>query len=392
MHAIGNSTRADATVHDHAAGYLQEFVGIQDHGPKCTSSVLISVMFFAAAWATSLAAACNRLRRAPSDQAVRNALEAMFPAMDQLETRFNRAFSAQAHQSLRKRPQSIAIDLVQIPYYGKPYEDDRELRRGEAKLGTTRFHTYATVYLVSRGQRFTLAMTYVWRDDALEDVMRRLLAKVRTMGIRVKQLLLDREFYTLDVIRALKAAHCPFLMPVVRRGRKPKDPAASQGPWRFFTWKRSGWDTHTIRRGDQKVEVSICVAVHDSTSRRGRRRRQTLVYAYGGLEPRSPAWVRQTYRERFGIESSYRQMNQSRARTTSPKPIFRLLLAGIALLLRNVWVWFHWNCLCEHLRGGGVRLHLDRLRFRTLLLSLLHHAEAFLGCQEPIDLQPCLLE
>lgn len=392
MPTTRNSTRADVTVHDHAAGYLQEYVGIQDHGPKCTSSVLVSVLFFAAAWTSTLAAACKRLRRAPSDQAVRDALDAMLPGMDELEARFNRAFSAQAHKSLRKRPQPIAIDLVQIPYYGNPLEEDRELRRGEAKRGTTRFHTYATAYLISRGQRFTLAMTYVWKDDALEAVVQRLLEKVRKMGIRVKQLLLDREFYTLDVIRALKAAHCPFLMPVVRRGRKPKDPATAQGPWRFFTWKRSGWDNHTIRRDDQTVEVEICVVVHDSTSRRGRRTRQTLVYAFGGLKPPSPRWVRQTYRERFGIESSYRQMNQSRARTTSPKPILRLLLAGIALLLRNVWVWFHRNCLCEHLRGGGVRVHLDRMQFRTLLLSLLHHAEAFLGRQEPIDLQPCLLQ
>jgi putative transposase len=285
------------TVHDYAAGYLQEYVGIKDHGPKCTSSVLISVVFFAAAWTTSLTNACKRLRRAPSDQAARNALDAMLPEMPELEARFNRAFSAQAHKSLGKRPQSIAIDLVQNPYYGNPCEDDRELRRGEAKLGTTRFHTYATAYLISHGRRFTLAMTYVWKDDALEDVVQRLLEKVRKMGIRVGRLLLDREFYTLDVIRSLKAAHCPFLMPVVRRGRKPKDPSTSQGPWRFFTWNRSGWDTHTIRRDDQQVEVRICVAVHDSTSRRGRRTRQTLVYAFGGFEPSSPRWVSRRWTE-----------------------------------------------------------------------------------------------
>jgi hypothetical protein len=85
-------------------------------------------------------------------------------------------------------------------------------------------------------------------------------------------------------------------------------------------------------------------------------------------------------------------MNQSRARTTSPKPVLRLLLAGIALLLRNVWVWFHRTCLSQPFHGRGVRLHLDRLQFRTILLSLLHHAEASLGCQEPFDLQPCLVK
>lgn len=34
MHTTRNSTRANVTVHDQAAGYLQEYVGIRDHGPK----------------------------------------------------------------------------------------------------------------------------------------------------------------------------------------------------------------------------------------------------------------------------------------------------------------------------------------------------------------------
>jgi hypothetical protein len=354
--------------------------------------VLISVLFFAAAWTTSISDACKRLRRAPSDQAARDALEATLPEMAELEARFNSAFSAQAHKSLRKRPQPIAIDLVQVPYYGQVPEDDRAVRRGQAKRGTTRFHTYATAYVMSHGRRFTLAMTYVWKDDTLEDVLRRLIEKVRKMGLRIRYLLLDREFYTLDVISYLKAARCPFLMPVVRRGRKPKDPAKAKGPRKFFEWKRSGWATHTLERDGRKAEVQIGVARHDSTSRRGRRTKQILVYAFWGLAPSSPRWVRETYRQRFGIETTYRQMHQGRAKTTSGKPILRLLLIGIALLLRNAWVWFHLTCLAERLRGGGLRLHLDRLRFRTMLLSLLRYAEAFLGREEPADLQPSLLE
>src|SRR5262249_42766456 len=42
---------------------------------------------------------------------------------------------------------------------------------------------------------------------------------------------------------------------------------------------------------------------------------------------------------RFGIETSYRQMNQGKALTTSTDPRRRLLWLGVALLLRQAWVW-----------------------------------------------------
>ena len=48
--------------------------------------------------------------------------------------------------------------------------------------------------------------------------------------------------------------------------------------------------------------------------------------------------LRQLYRRRFGIETSYRQKNQAKATTTSRDSVYRLLLEGLAYLLRQVWV------------------------------------------------------
>jgi putative transposase len=49
--------------------------------------------------------------------------------------------------------------------------------------------------------------------------------------------------------------------------------------------------------------------------------------------------VAREYRDRFGIESSYRQMNAVRAPTSSRDPALRLLLVVVALFLTNLWVW-----------------------------------------------------
>ena len=48
--------------------------------------------------------------------------------------------------------------------------------------------------------------------------------------------------------------------------------------------------------------------------------------------------VKRNYRLRFGIETSYRQMNQGKGKTTSTDPVWRLMLVGVALLLRQLWV------------------------------------------------------
>ena len=52
-------------------------------------------------------------------------------------------------------------------------------------------------------------------------------------------------------------------------------------------------------------------------------------------------------------------------------PVQRLLFVGIALLLRNLWVWVHWHYLATPRRGGR-QLNLHILPFQTLLWWLAH--------------------
>jgi hypothetical protein len=84
-----------------------------------------------------------------------------------------------------------------------------------------------------------------------------------------------------------------------------------------------------------------------------------------------------TYRLRFGIESSSRQRPEARIRTTR-RPEVRLLYVGIAWVLRNLWVWLHYTILSMPRRGGRVIL-LERLRWETLLLWVLHVVEEAFG-------------
>ncbi len=368
-----------AEVHDYAASLIQRYVKVKDFGKRCTSSVIITVLFYAAARITSISDACARLTRAPSDETFRQALLATLPQWAELQRRLNRALSGDLPQGLLKRPQRIAIDTHEVPYHGQPLEERNEFRGGKSRRGTTRFHNYATAYVVRQGYRFTLAMAWFRQNDSFTDVLQRLLRQVRQCGVKVRLVLLDRGFYSAEVIRYLQAARTPFLMPLKAAGRRPRqERKVRRDARRFFEQKRSGWARHTWRSGGRRATVQVCVSCQNYAGWKRKHGRHALVFAYWGFRPGSIAWIRQTYRRRFGIETSYRQMERARIRTTTRDPLRRLLFAGIALLLRNAWVWLHLMRLASR-HGDVVTLHLELLRFTDLLLKLQTFAEQLLS-------------
>ena len=95
----------------------------------------------------------------------------------------------------------------------------------------------------------------------------------------------------------------------------------------------------------ENQNVSICVSakfyLHEKTQKK---RLKRMVFACWEppasrvLRRLSPECVREWYRRRFAIETSYRQMHQARVRTCTRCPKLRHLFFALALILRNVWV------------------------------------------------------
>ena len=365
-------------VQEHTAALLEQKAGLKPTKGKCTLSVMIHLVCAAAARLTSLYDTCAQMRDAPSNETARLALLATLPAYAKLQQGVNRALVADVPQPLRKRRHRLAIDLHLVPYYGSPMKDPKEIYRSQAKAGTHNFHAYASAYAVFQGQRFTLALTPVEYGEKMKEVVQRLLALVRKTCVRPGLLLLDRGFYCVEVIRYLQAARVPFLMPAVARGRLPKDGKPAKGIRAFQNWKRGGWGQHTLASGKKKATVSICVFCGNYRGAWKKHGRYAWVYAYWGIQPRSTRWVADTYRQRFGIETSYRQLNEARIKTCTRNPKVRFFFIALALILRNVWVWLHWEVLSSPRRGRRL-VRLERLRFKAMLLWLLHLAEAVLG-------------
>lgn len=368
-------------VQGHAAGLIQRYLRLPDFSVKCSAAVLLHVLFAAAGRLVSVFAACLRLANTPSQETVWQALLATLPNYAELQRRVQRALVGDLPKALRRRRQILAVDLHLVPYYGQAFQDPKEIYRSQAKAGTNSFHAYASLYVVCHGQRFTVALTPVTQGEGMKIVVQRLLRQAAKASVRPRLLLLDRGFYSVEVIRYLQAARVPFLMPAVARGRAPGQGKPATGIRAFQKWKRGGWGQHTLRTGKKSATVSICVHCGNYRGKWKKHGRYAWVYAYWGIKPQTTSWVADTYRRRFGIETSYRQLNEARIKTCTRSPVVRFFFVALALILRNVWVWLHWQTLSSPRRGGRL-LRLERLRFKALLLGLLHVAEAVLGVND----------
>ena len=192
-------------VHSWALNWLVQARLLKDHGWLCTATVVLSVVLRAAARCISLSAACRDMTRAPSDQAVLTALEDGLPkTLPVLEGRLHDALTGYLPRRMLRRKWQVAIDWHLSPYYGQPHRSRNELYYGKPRQGTKNFHAYATACIVEYSQRYTIALTWVRRHESMVVVLRRLLAQIRKIGLKIKRVLLDRAFFNVPVVEFLQ--------------------------------------------------------------------------------------------------------------------------------------------------------------------------------------------
>lgn len=377
-----------AELQAHCCDFLLPVLALAPYKRSLTAARLLGLLLCAAAWQASLAHVCGLLRDAPSDQTVRNALHAQLTDPFDLQRRLNRGLRLTCRRLCRrKRGYPLAVDLTYLPYYGKNH-DAPEVVCSQRKQGTRRFQAYATAYVVWHGERYTLAFTQAEQRESLAEVLRRLLRQARQTGVKWRYVLLDRGFYQVEAIRYLYRAREAFVMPAIIRGKKGRTPAECRGTRQIAAYKRSGFFTHRlVHRQKGSATVRICAHARNHAGAKGKHGRYVWLYAFWGVQPGTVRWVSVTSRQRFAIESSYRQLNQVRARTSSRDRCLRLLYVGLALVLRNLWVWWHWEVL-SLARRGGRQLRPELLPLVAYVQRLADTVQQELGGLRDINLTP----
>jgi hypothetical protein len=353
--------------------------------------LLVQLLVRAAAERRSLEAIALLAQDVPCAQTIRNALAKLLPKTTaQLEPVIVEALHRRLPKALKRRRRTMAIDMHNKPFYGD--KKTPGTYRGQPKASTKTFFAYATLLVIRKGQTYTVGLVSIVNGEELTSIIDKLLAQAASQGLRPRRLLLDRGFYAAKVMLHLQQQQLPFVMPMIRRGKSGKTKKNCTGTAQFFVKGRRGWAKYRwearLRTGGckgpkgprTKVTTDVCMVPRPAQQGKG----TPWVFACHGMNKMDPTEVRELYRRRFRIETSYRQMREGLAMTCSKDPVYRLLLVLIAFVLRNLWVWLHWTRLAGRGQDGERVLRWELMRARRMLHCLVRYLDYKLGIPKNI--------
>ena len=333
----------DSETLDEVLNCLTENISIATQG-ACDQKTLFEILIRAASSGDSIENTTKILNQSPCGSDIRYHLDKIND-FEKLENQINQTLKSRISHRIKEASHKIAIDLNLIPYYGKPDSDEEPyIYRSQAKSGTCSFYAYATLYILTKGKRINLAIRGVRCLDMNVAIITYLLAELDSLKVNIKTLYLDRGFFSISVIRWLKALDIPFVMPAIRRGKKG-------GINQFLKGRSSYKTTYTMgQEKDNNISFDLWIICK---YKKGKRKQHVIEYfAYVVYRTKvNLSYIHQDYRKRFGIESSYRLKNLCRIRTNNKKPVLRLLFVGISFVLVNIWVYLLWFKISRKRQG-----------------------------------------
>lgn len=306
------------------------------YGRLVTVARLLGLLLLAAAARRSISAIADRFGLGFGRETARKAVSANLPGLGALTAGLVDALHLFRSRGWRRRRWDVAIDLHYCPFYGD--RGTPGLVGGQKKQGTNYFYGYATACLVHPRHRYTVGLLPL-AEAAFKphEVVAALLGQMQARGLGVRGVVLDSGFDSAETILLLQGRGLAYAVPLRRKGAasNPRNDwfLRPEGDVSRLTWK--------AKRGPRRQVSTLAVV------RVRERDGKAQVLAFGGWGAaeagravrRRARLAGRKYGSRFGIETSYRQMNQGKAPTTKKDACYRLLLVGIALLLRQAWAW-----------------------------------------------------
>jgi len=243
-------------------------------------------------------------------------------------------------------PLIVAIDWHDVMYYGDP--NAQGVVGTKPKDGSHHAYRFATASALVSGERLTLAAVPML-DKRVLGYVAILLCKAFELGIKVKLLLLDRGFYSIELVRWLDSMRIKYIMQIPKHNR-----GIGAGEDRAYTARSPA------KGKDERVTFRLVTMEEKG---------KLFIFATNTLI--KPERLRRLFRKRWGIETSYRMVNKFLARTTSKIYGIRLLYFYLAILLYDLWVLLNYS--------GGTRIIADTLKLLvalSLILSFVPDIEA----------------
>jgi putative transposase len=247
---------------------------------------------------------------------------------------------------LFRRKAVVAIDYTRQPFYGDP--DAKNVIGGKQENGTTWGYTYASIDIVEAGRRLTVYSSTVNQFSEKAEVVEKLIFEARARGIHISIVLLDRAFFTIDVIATLKRLEVYFIIPAVKHDTVKEamlNYDDKQSAKRFIL-------------GNKRKSICFTLYLYKRPSMQLPKKKKLnvsdLYFGFATNLPRSlaiklPSFIPSEYRRRWGIETGYRVQDNAQAKTTSTNYKLRLIYQMTSVVLYNVWHYANF-LLCRALK------------------------------------------
>lgn len=245
----------------------------------------------------------------------------------------------------RNRTFTLAIDTTQEPYYGK--KSDFWIHGYKPEKGCTGSFEFVELSIVQGDKRFVLhAMPVYVGWNKAKTVLK--LLNIANKYVKIKEVLLDRAFYSAEIIDAISKLYKYIIL--VPQKEFIKCMLESVEGYavvehelklnRNFTTKKV--KTNLVLIKGEGGDYDWCFA----TNLYLRNVNKYILY----------------YKQRWGIETTNRCMDEVHIRTKSSNIIVRTFLFVFSCLLYNLWIW---------LKLEGFNITLRRLSYALFFLLVL---------------------
>lgn len=347
---------------------LYSFIELCDIMPRGSNKShtlddLIKVMSSASSLKCSVGGRANSLRISNDDFPTDEWVRKLFANADSklVEEAFKIVLSQQLKKFQKKKKLKkiiVAIDKTLKPRYDKRYGS--ELIKSKSKNGTSKFEAYITIQCVNKGCRLTLAVLPFGAFDLTADSVRKLVQICDENNIKIKRILMDREFFSVDVFNALTELRKNYMTPCR--------------------------NTHNVVSALNEVDQGVREKISEMKLENQYLSANYIMITVKRLKPKNKdsqepkekyiGFAVNTntksvakYRKRWGIETGYRMIEDLRMKTRSKNPAARTLCFMASVLLFNQWVLINaMDSFGEDGKWNGI-IHTT-LTFKDSLLDL----------------------
>lgn len=232
-------------------------------------------------------------------------------------------FGKKNYSMMKRRQFDIAIDIHDIPYYGKGNCEGYILHKKQDR-GTTRFFSFITCSIVVAGRRFTIDAIPIHQFDETESLVDQLIKRAK-QKINIDKVYLDRGFDKPKVINVLKANNVKFIMPKIR--------SATVKAWMDKSEACKSRVIKDFEIGTKDKTIVDLILVDDEE---GIKRAFIINF---DIPEQLTHYLFRFYSKRWGIETKYRQLEHDfKAKTTSNNYLIRLFYFLFSTCLFNIWI------------------------------------------------------